>query len=194
LNEYTAQAKVAPPAYHTVCRYVVFWSAVTTLLYEVLQPPSPSGPAPCPRLAAVRRRLSANEVTPDSRPGCYRGVELSCPKRRHTDSFRMALSVCSPPVLHGITSGLSPDPSSSPTPTWGRLPNCQRTLPTGLIRPERTPVMQTNVPVCIRSASLHAFRALLRVVFFGPVLADGSIPGYPCKEDHNSSGIMLPLI
>ena len=66
----------------------------------------------CPRLAAVRRRLSANEVTPDSRPGCYRGVELSCPKRRHTDSFRMALSVCSPPVLHGITSGLSPDPSS----------------------------------------------------------------------------------
>ena len=136
----------------------------------------------CPRLAAVRRRLSANEVTPDSRPGCYRGVELSCPKKRHTDSFRMALSVCSPPVLHGITSGLSPDPSSSPTPTWGRLPNCQRTLPTGLIRPERTPFTQTDVPVCIRSASLHAFWALLSVVVFGPVLADIAFRDTPAKK------------
>src|SRR5205823_3965229 len=34
----------------------------------------------CPLLAAVRRRLSANEVTPDSRPGCHPGVELSNPK------------------------------------------------------------------------------------------------------------------
>ena len=92
--------------------------------------PATAGAPASPRF---RRGLSANEVTPDSRPGCHPGVELSFPTRRPTQKCVTPISGGTkryrPPVLHGTTSGLSPDPSSSSTPTWGRLPNCQGALP-----------------------------------------------------------------